>query len=389
MAEAMDAHSSFVYLLDNLPIWKTTITSLSTYAAQKNFEFVNEFAQLVNQIRPKRKLSPSVASIHTNDEAAEQHTDDVPSIPNRAEINPLEAGNKYLYAQATKKRKPGTSIRSGASGPQKFRNKNQVIVYYDSSLQDQLDSMVKSLGVGRNNLRKGKNALVAARGFRLPTLGIRAREYPSLDSLRSTMISRKTSSLAPISGKKVADRPQTPVADDESSFLLVDRELESIQSLCETAAHQFLRDGDCSTELNSILQKIDAVLAQATKTAESLKKFTEQQNEAAQEDTDSDGCTLVSGGTTQSDTTLSVQSFLDRGPYIRSGLSKDCGPTLTTRTLEDMKAQELSFGVPELSDNNAPGLSTDNIEVDDASDQSSIVVDITQYRLANPRRTRV
>jgi len=388
MAEAMDAHSSFVYLLENLPTWKTTIVSLSAYAAQKNEEFVNEYAQLVNQIRPKRKKTASLASIHTNDEAVEQQADDVPSIPNRAEINPLEAGNKYLYAQATKKRKPGTSIRSGASGPQKFRNKNQVIIYYDSSLQEQLDCMVKSIGVGRNNLRKGKNALVAARGFRLPTLGARAREYPSLDSLRSTMISRKTSAVMPIPGKKVADRPQTPVADDESSFLLVDRELESIQSLCETAAHQFLRDGDCSTELNTILQKFDAVLAQAIKTAESLKKFTEQQNEAAQEDTDSDGCTLVSD-TTQSDTTLSVQSPLDRGPYIRSGLGKDSGPTLLTRTLEDMKAQELVFSAPELADNNAPGLLTDNIEVDDASDQSSIVVDITQYRMANPRRTRV
>ncbi|KAK4946836.1 hypothetical protein LTR10_014339 [Elasticomyces elasticus] len=336
MAEAMDAHSSFVYLLDNLPVWKTTITSLSAYAAQKNSEFVNEYSQLVNQIRPKRQKSASLTSIHTNDE-------DVPSLPNRVEINPLEAGNRYLYAQATKKRKPGTSVRSGASGPQKFRNKNQVIVYYDASLQEQLDSMVKLIGVGRNNLRKGK---------------------------------------------KVVDRPQTPVPDDESSFLLVDRELESIQSLCEIAAHQFLRDGDCSTELNSILQKLDAVLVQSTKTAESLKKFTDQQNETAQEETDSDVCTLVSD-TTQSDTTLSSQSFLNRGPYIRSGLCKDSGPTLLNRTLEDMKAHELSLSAPEISDNNAPGLLSDNIEVDDASDQSSIVVDITQYRLANPRRTRV
>ncbi|KIV87643.1 hypothetical protein PV11_03175 [Exophiala sideris] len=379
MAEAMDAHSSFVYLLDNLPVWKTTIASLSAYAAQKNSEFVNEYSQLVNQIRPKRQKSASLTSIHTNDE-------DVPSLPNRVEINPLEAGNRYLYAQATKKRKPGTSVRSGASGPQKFRNKNQVIVYYDASLQEQLDSMVKLIGVGRNNLRKGKNALVAARGFRLPTLS--KREYPSLDNLRATMISRKTSAVTAIPGKKVADRPQTPVPDDESSFLLVDRELESIQSLCEIAAHQFLRDGDCSTELNSILQKLDAVLVQSTKTAESLKKFTEQQNETAQEETDSDVCTLVSD-TTQSDTTLSSQSFLNRGPYIRSGLCKDSGPTLLDRTLEDMKAHELSLSAPEISDSNAPGLLTDNIEVDDASDQSSIVVDITQYRLANPRRTRV
>lgn len=378
MAEAMDAHSSFVFLLDNLPVWKTTIVSLSAYAAQKNAEFVAEYAKLVNQARPKRKKSPSLASIHTNDEPVKQQTD-IPSIPDRADINPLVNGNKYLYAQASKKRKPGTSIRSGASGPQKFRNKNQVIVYYDSCLQEQLDSMVKSVGVGRNNLRKGKNALVAAKGFRLPTLGARVGEYSSLDNLRTTIISRNTSAVLP--GKKAVEMPHTPVPDDETSFLLVDKELELIQSLCETAAHQFLRDGDCSTELNSILQKLDAVLGQAATTAESLKKFKEQQHETAQEDTDSDGCTLVP------DNPSPGPSWLDQRPFLKSGLPRD--NSLINRTLQDMKNQEAFFSIPASDNKSPPGLLTDNIEVDDASDQSSIVVDITQYRLANPRRTRV
>ncbi|KAK5295501.1 hypothetical protein LTR99_009090 [Exophiala xenobiotica] len=377
MAQAMDAHSSFVHLVDNIPVWKQTIESLSTHATRKHDQFVADFSRLVNQVQPKRRKSASVASIHTNDEEETQEDEtDVPSLPDRVEINPLEAGNRYLYAQATKNRKSGTSIRSGASGPQKFRNKNQVVVYYDSYLQDQLDALVKSIGVGRNNLRKGKNSFVVERGFRLPTPKGGSQGYPSLDNFRNNMMSRTTSPI--LSGKKAVESIAMTVSDnDEAAFLQVDKELESIQSLCETAAHQFLRDGDCKAELDNIQYKLGAVLAQATSTAGSLKKLKEKQESEEKGQT--------------SDT----ESQADRPnePPI-CPMPKGSSIIQTTyninNTLEDMRARGAFFSAPAaIVDDPDEGLAADDIEVDDASEQSSIIVDISQYRLANPRRTRV
>lgn len=393
MAQAMDAHSSFIYLIDHLPAWKACIDSLIVHAAQKNAEYAAEYTRLVKQIRPKRRKSPSVASIHDHDDEPmgdRSESSSNPggvSSPDPAEINPLEAGCKYLYAQARRRRKPGNSIRSGASGPQKFRNKNHVIVYYDGYLQEQLDSMVKMVGVARNNLRKGKAALAAARGFRLSTLTTRVSHgHPTLEDIRSTIASRNTSAL--LSGRKYHTSAGQPAPDEETAFLQVDKQLESIQSLCETAAHQFLRDGDCKSELDNVQQKFDAVLAQAIQFAESLKKSQETQDSSNVEmdHPNSDS----SHGSTDSDGTLSTQPSLDVLRTPKMGATSDPSPLIINHPLESMKSRPAFMTAPGISaDNNNPALVADNIEVDDASDQDSIVVDISQYRITNPRRVRV
>ncbi|EXJ74961.1 uncharacterized protein A1O5_01657 [Cladophialophora psammophila CBS 110553] len=391
MAQAMDAHSSFVYLVDNLPTWRACIHSLSVHATEKHAEFAAEYSRLVNQARPKRRKTPSISSIHTQDqEQGDDHDHMVQSAdglssPETRHINPLEAGNRYLYAEVRRKRKPGPSIRSGASGPQKFRNKHHIVVYYDGYLQEQLDTMVKQIGIGRNNLRKGKTALAAARGFRLPTLTARSSHGISmLDDIRSSMISRSTSTL--LAGKTRAPLQNPSASNEEVSFLRVDKELEQIQTLCETAAHQFLRDGDCKTELESMLQKFDALLVQASATAETLKKVQEESQEASQAD---DFGSDFNHGCGDSDGTLSTKPSLDRLPTPKIGATRDSSPLALGQSLEGMKPHGF-YGAPGIpSDDHPAGLASDTIEVDDASDQGSIVVDISQYRLTNPRRVRL
>jgi hypothetical protein len=361
---------------------------LSTHTAEKNAEFVAEYARLLKQARPKRKKTPSVSSIHTTDEqdpiddkASTVENADNTSSPGPIHINPLEAGTRYLYAQTRRKRKPGTSIRSGASGPQKFRNRNHVVVYYDSYLQNQLDAMVKEVGLGRNNLRKGKNALAAATGFQLPTLPRNAGLGSSMfDDFRPPTMPRSTSALLSVK-KSVTLAPQP--TSDQASFIQADKELEQIQSLCETAAHQFLRDGDCKTELDSIRQKLDALLVQATQTAESLKKLQEK-HEAVH----TDSSVSESNHGTESRSTLSTHPALDLLPTPNIGVTKNLHPLASGHPLDGLRPQGF-FSAPAIS---APGtpheLITDTIEVDDTSDQESIVVDLSQYRLTNPRRIR-
>ena len=387
-APVMDAHSSFSYLVQNIPTWQEAIDALSAHAAQKTAEFVADYTRLVDQIRPKRKKSRSVSSIHTHDEgqstSSSRDAHDSLTPPEPVEINPLEAGNKYLYAQARRKRKPGGSIRSGASGPQKFRNRTQVVVYYDCRLQKQLDEMVRLIGFGRNNLRKGKNAFAASMGFRLPTLTRRAGQ-----GFRTTMISRSTATL--LSGKRPDGVTTQPPSDTETSFLQLDKELEVIQSLCETAAHQFLRDGDCKSELDTIREKLVEVLSLATAATEAAKKLDDERKNTTNPDPEH-SCTGSDSypGWTDSDATLSIQYSLDVLNTPKIGATADPTPLAIANTLENMKSRGAFFSTPAIpTDDNHAGMMADNIEVDDASDQSSIVIDISAYRLMNPRRTRV
>ncbi|KIW21249.1 hypothetical protein PV08_01829 [Exophiala spinifera] len=366
----MDAYGSFAYLVDNLPLWKSNAQSLAAHASQKHAEFAADFTRLVHQVKPKRKKSASVASIRTAnvEETQEEQENEESSFPNKTDINPLEAGNRYLYAQVNRKQKPETSIRCGASGPQKFRNKNQVVIYYDSHVQDELNTLVKSIGIGRNNLRKGKNSLSMERGFRLPPLRS-AQESPSLNNLRST--------TTIMSGKKAVESLVLKVADpDEAAFLQVDKELESIQSLCETAAHQFLRDGDCTAELNNIQFKMEAVLQQAASTAASLKQSKVQQQEFGP-DLESEAESAPTTPVSRAYNYPSKSSNIDRSTY---GIKT---------TLSDMRARGAFFGSPAIAADSDTGLMTDSIEVDDDSDQSSVQLDISQYRFARTRRTRI
>ncbi|OCT44775.1 hypothetical protein CLCR_05988 [Cladophialophora carrionii] len=389
MAQAMDAHSSFVYLVDNLPKWRTTLDSLATHTAEKHAEFVAEYARLLKQARPKRKKTPSISSIHSTEEQAsiddqasgEENVDNT-SSHGPIEINPLEAGTRYLFAQARRKRKPGTSIRSGASGPQKFRNRNHVVVYYDSYLQKQLDAMVKEVGLGRNNLRKGKNALAAATGFQLPSLatlsGNGGLASSAFDDFRPPNMSRSTSALLSVK-KSVTLSPQPP--SNQASFIQADKELEQIQSLCETAAHQFLRDGDCKSELDTIRGRLDALLVQATRAAASLKKLQEEQ-----EAVHADSSASESHHETESRGTLSTQPSFDLLPPQKIAVAKTLHPPAISHPLDGLKPQGF-LSAPAVS-TLGHELANDTIEVDDSSDQESIVVDLSQYRLTNPRRIR-
>ncbi|EXJ55546.1 hypothetical protein A1O7_08474 [Cladophialophora yegresii CBS 114405] len=391
MAQSMDAHSSFVYLVDNLPKWRTTFDSLATHTAEKHAEFVAEYARLVKQARPKRKKTPSISSLHTTDEqdsidnsASGEENVDNSSSNAPIEINPLEAGTRYLYAQTRRKRKPGTSIRSGASGPQKFRNRSHVVVYYDSYLQKQLDAMVKEVGLGRNNLRKGKNALAAATGFQLPTLatlsGNSGLVSSTFEDFRPPNMSRSTSALLSVK-KSVARSPQA--TSDQASFIQADKELEQIQSLCETAAHQFLRDGDCKSELDTIRGKVDALLVQATRTAESLRNL-QDHHEAVHVDSSAS----ESNHDTESRGTLSTQPSLDLLPPPKTSVAKTLHPPAISHRLDGLKPQGF-FSAPAVPTLGSPQeFVNDTIEVDDSSDQESIVVDLSQYRLTNPRRVR-
>ena len=288
----MDALASFLYLTNNLPTWVSQVNALGTHVIEKREEFIAEYKRVLAHARPKRKRAPSVISLNTDNRQTSlqsQKDDDTISIPRPADISPLEPANKYLFANARRgRRRLGTSIRSGASGPSTFRNQHQVIIYYDSSLQDSFEKLVKDIGLARNNIRKGKQAKELERGLQLPSFSTRnyarRQREPALTSApkscHSLDLTLKTR-LLPAAAAAAAASP----SDETTSFTSVANDLEAAQSLCESAAHQFLRDGDCTWELDRIRNLLENTMQVARSQIATWELEKEKQKEKEKEKT--------------------------------------------------------------------------------------------------------
>ncbi|ERF68944.1 hypothetical protein EPUS_08178 [Endocarpon pusillum Z07020] len=278
MASApMNALASFMYLTDMLPTWITQINTLGTHVVTKREEFSAEYKRALEHARPRRKKTPSVTSLQTNQkpvsirsQKSNTNAQDMLSIPRASEISPLDPESKYLFANARRgKRKQGASFRSGASGPQAFRNQHQVIIYYDSVLQDGFEALVKEIGTARNNVRKGRQARELERGLRLPSFGMgnytRTQRGPVMPSPPK---SRSPTDLTVDPKILLNDAPP----NEDASFTEVANQLEAAQALCETAAHQFLRDGDCTLEIDRIRSYLENVLQVAKRQIEAWEQ---------------------------------------------------------------------------------------------------------------------
>ncbi|KAG4443954.1 hypothetical protein IFR05_000594 [Cadophora sp. M221] len=224
------------------------------------------------------------------------------------------------------------SLASGESIAPKYRTRSMIIVYYDSAVQTAFEDLVKFVSGSRNSMRKGKMAAKMAEMKRAAELEIGDDEEDEDENDQVNDFSNGTANLAnllvaqkPVSAKKQADsltpeleagtEPDTapePVlpklnfvstrqmgpsrdmtkADNFGGSLSVgllrgyrrgggdapdifdelDKGLEWCQGQCEHAAHQFLRDGDCSTEIENIKRRLLEVKGLAEKEIEKLKK---------------------------------------------------------------------------------------------------------------------
>lgn len=189
-------------------------------------------------------------------------------------------------AQQSRKRKPASLLSRQASGPSKYRSRTMILVYYDGEIQKQFEALVRSIGMGRNLLRKGK---MAARMEALAELAgsddnsdgdeadpamakIGYRHRTGLSSLRTRSAMSRGPTTAP--GNNAPPSPEL--------FDTIDKSLELAQGLCEKAAHQSLRDGDCRKEVDAMKVHFQDVLVTAGKevTRYQARKKMEAEKEA-------------------------------------------------------------------------------------------------------------
>ena len=222
---------------------------------------------------------------------------------------PARAGPAKLQKRKTE------SLASGQSAAPKYRTRSMIIVYYDSTVQSAFEELVKFVSGSRNTMRKGrmaarmaemrraaereieadgesegeddgfpqpasglprKSGTVAARNGEpcagLDSLGVNIPEDLRQGSLPRYTTSRtgawQTDGLRSMLSASVIKRSTD---GEQDIFEKIDKALEWCQGHCEFAAHKFLREGECGTEIENIKNKLNEVRTGAQQEVKRLK----------------------------------------------------------------------------------------------------------------------
>ncbi|KAK5010974.1 hypothetical protein LTR16_005160, partial [Cryomyces antarcticus] len=248
-----DTAKCFNFLNDNLPRWFENLDEIEKKVEERHKAAVPmrkpRKSGSTESLRPTQtQQEDDVAIVVT---PAQQAKDDAPLPPQ---------GQRQA---AKRKRKPASVISDNAS---EYRKRGMMIVYYDSEVQKQFESLVRHVGTARNLLRKAKmsarmTALSAANngdddGF--DDNGGEAAAFVRVGY--KSRIGMRT--------------PRTEVGqhDATSRFDLADNAMDRAQNACERAAHQFLRDGDCSSEIENAREEFETLVKMSREELVRLKE---------------------------------------------------------------------------------------------------------------------
>ena len=279
MSKSVTPLESFTHLTENIPSWLSKLDDLTVQVAEQNARFIR-VSQHSEQLRKKHTSTESLKPINDDkpeDSVAVPTTNIyIPPDPSHKCLahssRPKVAANSTLVAaEIHRKRKPGSN-HSNASGHARYRTKSMVIVYYDSAIQEAFESLVRCIAGARNTLRKGKTS--ASFKARMASLGTDDDPFSGAANFKKIGPKIMRPSLPP-----ARFEPDFTNVDKGSCYEDADKALETAQSLCEVAAHQFLRDGDCRLEIDGTRQKFEHCLAVAKKEVERLR--TEDAQETA------------------------------------------------------------------------------------------------------------
>ena len=244
---ADEALKCFTSLLESIPGWIADLedTLQTATKRQKEMLFENQPPQDEQPVdschdpphQPSKSSSiRSKLDIDETDDAVQHDIENGPVAMQRPHMTQSDA-----LRLAQRKRKT-TSVYSGREGGvHKYRSRSMVVVYYDGDTQKRFEGIVRAIGTCRNALRKGKmSAKVELLSQKGPSRDVENSDNDDPIEIPRMML-RSTRS------KK---GPTASTSNDESlAFDQIDGSLEKAQTMCERAAHQILRDGDCAPEM--------------------------------------------------------------------------------------------------------------------------------------------
>lgn len=260
LPNSMDAAGAFSHLSENIPSWITRLSDLRVHTASKRQEYIEAF-KVHGIVKPRRRKNSSICSIRTEDAKK-------PPVPDSTH----GAIDQETSSGSPKKR---SAESTDEDEPQQFvSTRYNIIIHYDGHTQKVLEDIVRCIGVARSHIRRGKLSQRPLGGLRSGSMFSRAvKVSPSTAILKNR---EDSEDMGPPNFRSTLEKPSN------SPFDSADKLLEVAHSLCETAAHQFLRVGDCAVELQSVEDNFNSLLGMASAEVERLgegRKEEEQREE--------------------------------------------------------------------------------------------------------------
>ncbi|KAF7872843.1 uncharacterized protein EAF02_008914 [Botrytis sinoallii] len=242
-----------------------------------------------------------------------------PNALTRQSSQPTPPTEPLPRAPAVLRKRKTESLASGNSHAPKYRTRSMIIVYYDSAVQTAFEELVKFVSGNRNAMRKGKMAAKMAEMRRAAEMEAEEEESDNESESEASKVLGSAllkPSLQPHAGadstsngangdaragaklKFPSSRKMSSTRDRKNIgntmnvlrgyrragggiegaggnspdiFDELDKGLEWCQGQCEHAAHQFLRDGECSTEIENIKRRLGEVKEIAERKIERLR----------------------------------------------------------------------------------------------------------------------
>ena len=285
---ADDALSCFTSLLESVPGWIADLESIlkTSTDRQKDILFEKQPADTSPNRSRKPSKSWSLRSRRSKGDEDKKSTNADQSEPTllRPQLPHMTQSDALRLVQ--RKRKTASALSGGQSEPTKFRSRSMVVVYYDGETQKRFEKLVRAIGTCRNSLRKGK---MSAKVDKLSRNGSSGSEGSSKEVLTGIGMLNYRSAK-----RRRKEIHMLGRSDGMETFDKVDKLLEKAQTLCERAAHQVLRDGDCALELRHVKEhfvdaqklgdaQLPSLRKRAAKSAERQRRGEERRRVVAEE----------------------------------------------------------------------------------------------------------
>ncbi|KAL1588011.1 hypothetical protein WHR41_03239 [Cladosporium halotolerans] len=286
-----DALNSFTSLLEKAPVWIADLQNILDNATNRQNELLsaNQPAHSHTSLPRKKSKTSSLKSKRSKDVKHEEdltasHTDGVqtetptptllrPQLPHMTDSDALRLSQR--------KRKTFSACSRDQTAPSKYRSRGLAVVYYDGDVQKRFADLVRDFNGCRNDIRRSK---LSAKVDSLARSGSSSSEsggggsdgeettkdFDTFDHKTARMMMQEVKAAKRPSGSEVLDK--------------VDGFLEKAQSLCEHAAHQVLRDGDCALEVRQAKEKLEQAKTSAERDLPELKRLAEEAEERRKSD---------------------------------------------------------------------------------------------------------
>jgi hypothetical protein len=269
---------------DDPIISKASVSSPVAPILSSPVELVRDATFTPTLQKPEITPPPSASDQPPSSPGGDSHT---PSALKR-QTNQVMAVAQAKARATVRKRQRSNSVVSAEGAQSKYRTRSMIIVYYDSYVQSFFEELVKFVSASRNLMRKAKMAAKVAQIKRMAELempdeddedddkaaGDDTKDLPPALRFTSTRTFARTTGL--LGGGRFA-RPgaRTGMGGDAAPpdvYDDLDKCLEDVQSQCERAAHQFLRDGDCGDEIETVQRRLGDSKTLADREMERVQK---------------------------------------------------------------------------------------------------------------------